>query len=94
MDVMAGALKGLGYSLAPMIISIICICGIRIVWRYIAFPLDVFNSIEGIYLSYPISWSVAFICYLTLYIIARSKIKKRLNASTNTQPDIKTTVEV
>lgn len=94
MDVMAGVLKGLGYSLAPMIISIVCICGIRIVWRYAAFPLEAFNSIEGIYLSYPISWSVAFICYLTLYIIARSKIKKRLNTSANTQSDTKTTVEV
>ncbi len=94
MDVMAGVLKGLGYSLAPMIISIVCICGIRILWRYVAFPIEAFNSIEGIYLSYPISWSVAFICYLTLYIIARSKIKKRLNASANTQSDTKTTVEV
>ncbi len=94
MDVMAGVLKGLGYSLAPMVISVICICGIRIVWRYAAFPLEAFNTLEGIYLSYPISWSVAFICYLTLYIIARSKIKKRLNASENTQSDTKTTVEV
>ena len=94
MDVMAGALKGLGYSLAPMIISIICICGVRIVWRYVAFPLEIFNSIEGIYISYPISWSLAFICYLVLYIIARVKIKKRLNLTAAAPTEEKTTVEV
>jgi Na+-driven multidrug efflux pump len=93
MDVMAGVLKGLGYSLAPMIISVICICGIRIVWRYAAFPLETFNSIEGIYLSYPISWSVAFVCYLTLYIFARRKVK-RLTAAKEISKESKVTVEV
>ncbi len=94
MDVMAGVLKGLGYSLAPMIISVICICGIRIVWRYAAFPLDAFNTIEGIYLSYPISWSVAFICYLTLYIIVRRKVKKITDTAKEALQDSKETVEV
>ena len=94
MDVMAGVLKGLGYSLAPMIISVICICGIRIVWRYVAFPLEPFNTIEGIYLSYPISWSVAFICYLTLYIFARRKIKKITGATIKASEESKSTVEV
>ena len=94
MDVMAGALKGLGYSLSPMIVSIICICGTRIVWRYVAFPLEPFNSIDGIYLSYPISWSLAFICYLVLYIIAKKKIKKRLNPIAAAPTEDKTTIEV
>ena len=94
MDVMAGALKGLGYSVSPMIVSVICICGTRIIWRYVAFPFETFNTIEGIYLSYPISWSLAFICYLVLYITAKRKIKKRLNLTTATQTDKKTTVEV
>lgn len=77
MDVMAGALKGLGYSLSPMIVSVVCICGIRIVWRYVAFPIETFNNLTGIYLSYPISWTIAFICYAVLYIIARHKMKMR-----------------
>ena len=94
MDVMAGALKGLGYSLSPMIVSILCICGTRIVWRYVAFPLDAFNSIDGIYLSYPISWSLAFICYLVLYIIAKHKIKKKLNITAAAPTEDKKTVEV
>ena len=94
MDVMAGALKGLGYSLSPMIISVVCICGIRIVWRYAAFPIEALNNLTGIYLSYPISWSVAFICYLTLYIFARRKIKKITGATDKASEESKSTVEV
>lgn len=94
MDVMAGVLKGLGYSLAPMIISVVCICGIRITWRYAAFPLDAFNTIEGIYLSYPISWSVAFICYLILYIIARRKVKRITTVKKEDPIESISTVEV
>ena len=56
--------------------------------------LDAFNSIDGIYLSYPISWSLAFICYLVLYIIAKHKIKKRLNITAAAPTEDKTTVEV
>ena len=82
MDVMAGALKGLGYSLSPMIISVVCICGIRIVWRYAAFPIEALNNLTGLYLSYPISWTIAFICYTVLYIIARQKMKAK-SALTN-----------
>ncbi len=94
MDVMAGVLKGLGYSLAPMMISVICICGVRIVWRYLFFPLEAFNTIEGIYLSYPISWSIAFICFLILYIFARRRVKKITGAPKEALQESKETVEV
>lgn len=93
MDVVAGALKGLGYSLSPMITSLACICGVRIAWRYIVFPHESFNSLGGLYLSYPISWSIALLCYLVLYIIAWARLKRRSKAKKE-EPEFKSTVEV
>lgn len=68
MQVFAGGLRGMGKSMLPMIISIVGICGLRIVYIYSIFPL--FPTLLGLYLSYPISWATAmlanFICYLVV----------------------------
>ena len=94
MDVMAGSLKGLGYSLSPMIISVLCICGTRIVWRYAVFPLEPVNSLMGIYISYPISWLMAFVCFLVLYVIAYVKLKKKHKSIRTESSDSKSETEV
>ena len=76
MGIVSSVLRGMGYSISPMITAIACICGIRIVWVYFVFPLDVFNSLGGLYLSFPVSWIIATICYLAIFVYAWRKIKK------------------
>ena len=77
MGIVSSVLRGMGYSISPMITAIACICGIRIVWVYLVFPLDMFNSLGGLYLSFPTSWIIATICYLAIFIYAWRKIKKQ-----------------
>lgn len=79
MGIVSSVLRGLGYSLSPMIIAIVTICGIRITWRYIVFPTEAFNSLPGLYTCFPVSWIVATLCYLTLFLYAWRKIKKNNN---------------
>ncbi|MBQ7975796.1 MAG: MATE family efflux transporter [Clostridia bacterium] len=55
-EVFVAALRGLGTSTLPMITSIFGICGLRLV--YIATVFKVFNSLESLYLTYPISWII------------------------------------
>jgi len=73
-NTVVGQLRGLGYSLSPMIISIFGICGIRIIWVYTVFAAN--RTLEMLYMSYPISWAITLIGTLVLYFIASSKLPK------------------
>ena len=73
-NTVVGQLRGLGYSVSPMIISIFGICGIRIIWVYTAFASN--RTLEMLYLSYPISWAITLIGTLVLYFIAAKKLPK------------------
>jgi len=77
MDVLSGILKGLGYSLVPMIISLVGICGIRIAWVSFVFPLEQFNSHVGLCLSYPISWSLTICMLLPTVIVALRRLNRQ-----------------
>ena len=76
MEVFAGFLRGLGYSLIPMINSLVGICGVRILWVFFAFPTERFHSLRGVMTCYPVSWSATIILNLIFCILAWTKIKK------------------
>ncbi len=69
MDVLAGSIRGLGYSIGPMLITFTGICLFRVVWVFTAFPWH--PSLFTIYISYPISWLVTIVANLTCYLVAR-----------------------
>lgn len=55
MDVLVGSLRGMGYSIMPMIVSLIGACGLRIIWLFTFFRMEQFHSPEMIYITYPVS---------------------------------------
>lgn len=71
MDTMVGALRGLGYSVMPMIVSLLGACAFRIVWINTVFASH--RSLEVLYLSYAISWLVTFMVHVVCYIVVRNK---------------------
>ncbi len=77
MDVMVGALRGLGYSVAPMIVSLLGACAFRLLWIATVFQMDRFHTIETVYISYPISWILTFSAHVVTFIIVRHRLKKR-----------------
>jgi len=82
MDVATGLIRGLGSSMLPMIITVIGVCGMRIGWIYTVFRMEKYHSVQSLYLSYTISWSMTFLTELVVFIIlyrricARSSIRK------------------
>jgi len=68
MDVSTGALRGMGASVPPMIISILGVCGIRIGWIMTIFQIPAFHTPESLYLSYPISWFVTFLIQTAVFL--------------------------
>lgn len=73
MDVMVGSLRGLGYSVMPMIVSLLGACGLRLVWIGTVFQIDRFHTPVTIYLSYPVTWIITFSVHLICFFIVRRK---------------------
>ena len=78
MDVMVGALRGIGYSIMPMIVSIVGVCVLRLIWLATVFQIPEFHKIETVYLSYPVTWILTSLVYIVFFvwICIRSARKK------------------
>ncbi len=79
MDVMTGMLRGIGSSFAPMIISVLGVCGMRICWIYTIFRMEQFHTVTSLYLSYPVSWIITFLVEITVFLIFFKQRKKLFN---------------
>ena len=69
MEVGSGTLRGLNKSMLSTIVSLVGSCVLRIVW--IATVFKAHPTLEVIYLSYPISWTVTALCHLILSLRTR-----------------------
>lgn len=71
-QVFAGAIRGAGKSLVPMVVLLFSFCIFRILW--ILFVLPVLNNFEGVLLVYPVSWAVSVVLMTLCYINLRKKV--------------------
>ena len=78
MDTACGSIRGLGYSIAPTLVSLAGACGLRILWIYTVF--QVHRTQFVLYLSYPVSWVVTFIAHIICFIIFSKKWKRKIEA--------------
>lgn len=71
MDVMVGVLRGMGYAVMPMIVSLTGACGLRVLWVFTVFAAN--RSLLVLYLSYPVTWTVTFVAHLVCFMIVKRK---------------------
>lgn len=64
-EIYSGALRGMGDSLIPMLITCGGICGLRVIWLFTAVPR--WNSMKTVMASYPITWVITSILFLVYY---------------------------
>jgi putative MATE family efflux protein len=69
MDVSTGLLRGLGSSVLPMIITVMGVCVFRIIWIYSVFAIPEYHTLEVLYISYIISWTMTFAVQIILFAI-------------------------
>ena len=74
MDVMVGIMRGLGYSIIPMIVSLIGACGLRLIWIATVFQIPQYHNVTTVYVAYPISWAITFTIHVITYIIIRQRL--------------------
>lgn len=75
MDVMVGGLRGMGYSIMPMIVSLTGACLFRVVWIYTIFRQ--YRTLECLYISYPISWALTFMVHLVCFAVVYRRLCKK-----------------
>lgn len=80
MDVMVGSLRGLGYSIMPMIVSLLGACAFRMAWISVLFMNEQFHTIETVYYAYPVSWTVTLTTHIICFFIIRRKLRKQWGA--------------
>ena len=76
MDVSTGALRGLGSSFTPMLISVLGVCGIRIGWIATIFQMPQFHTPQCLYISYAFSWTVTFLCQIVAFFFVYRKFRR------------------
>ena len=76
MDLFPGALRGMGYSAVPMILSVIGTVGMRVLWIYVVFPLN--RSLYVLFISYPASWGITIVMQVICYIFVRKKVHGKI----------------
>ena len=79
MDTLASSLRGLGYSVLPMVVSLVGSCLLRLVWIATIFQLN--RTPFMLYISYPISWVLTAAVHLACLLVVRHKMKNKLKLS-------------
>lgn len=77
MDIMVGCLRGLGYAIYPMVVSLLSSCVLRIVWLQTVFKMERFHMIETVYIIYPITWVITTVAHIITYRIIMQRIDKK-----------------
>ncbi len=80
MDLFPGALRGMGHSGVPMILSIIGTVGTRIVWIFWIFPQN--RSLYTLFISYPASWAITIVMQVICFIFVRRTVHGQLKGKT------------
>lgn len=81
MDVLVGALRGIGYSVVPMIVSLIGACGLRLLWVATIFKIPQYHNLTTVYLSYPITWTITLTVHAITFAVVAHKVLQSRNVS-------------
>lgn len=76
MDLFPGALRGMGHSTVPMILSVIGTVGTRIVWIFGYFPHH--RSLHFLFISYPGSWIITIVMQVICFYFVRKKVHRNV----------------
>ena len=80
MDVFSGSIRGMGYSVMPMLVSLTGACLFRIIWIFTVFQWS--HTLFTLYISYPISWVLTTLVYVGCYFVVRRQVRQKAEAVT------------
>lgn len=82
MDTIVGVMRGMGYGIMPMLVSLVGSCLFRILWVQTIF--QVYHTLPMLYVSWPITWVITFlmhvVCYCGIWVKHRKDFVERIPA--------------
>lgn len=72
MDTMVGSIRGIGYSVLPMLVSLTGACLFRIIWIFTIFQWS--HTLLTLYISYPASWVLTATAHIVCFFLIRKKL--------------------
>ena len=72
MDTMVGSIRGIGYSVLPMLVSLTGACLFRIIWIFTIFQWS--HTLLTMYISYPASWVLTATAHIVCFFLIRKKL--------------------
>ncbi len=77
MNVMTGAIRGMGSSVVPMIITVVGVCGLRMLWIFTVFAIPSFHTFGCLFFSYPLSWAITGVAQTVSYFVVRRRLESK-----------------
>lgn len=74
-EIMVGIMRGMGYSVVPMLVSLTGACAFRVIWIFTIFRR--IRTLECLYWSYPISWILTFVLHFCCFLYVYRKLLKK-----------------
>lgn len=85
MEVLVGAIRGMGSTFLPMVMSVIGVCGGRLSWIYTVFIAN--RSLANLYLCFPFSWVICILLQLGVFTLVRRRlVRGRKQGVSNAAP--------
>ena len=75
MSMFAGAIRGMGYSILPTVVTLVGVCGFRLLWLLTVFQIPRFHTLEMLYACYGISWTITLIAHVICFVRIRKKLQ-------------------
>ena len=86
MDVQVGSIRGIGYNIAPMLVTLVGACLFRLVWLGTVFQIPAYHTIEMVYIVYPISWVITSIAHMIAFHFAYRRTMRHVHHTGDTHP--------
>lgn len=85
MDVQVGSMRGIGYNVLPMLVSLVGACVFRLVWLATVFQIPAYHRIETVYIVYPISWALTALAHGICFFFAYRKVVRTMSLDGETE---------
>lgn len=80
MDVQVGSMRGIGYNVTPMLVSLVGACVLRLIWLATVFQIPAYHRIETVYIVYPISWIMTALAHGICFSFAYRKVVRNFKS--------------
>ena len=71
---LCGIMEVMGCSLLPMFVALTGACVFRVIWIYTIFAVS--RTLQTLYISYPVSWTITFLAHMVCYGIVRRRVER------------------